>query len=128
MLQDYFHHYGLIAIFTAIAVFIPVSILMLSWAFTFVRARPKKPNPVKSSLYECGMQPIGPERWTQFNFRYYKYALLFLVFDVETVFIYPWAIKFKQLGLFALIEMAIFVLILVVGWMYAWRTRALEWD
>jgi NADH-quinone oxidoreductase subunit A len=128
MLQDYFHHYGLIAIFTALAVFIPVSMLLLSWAFTLVKARPSKPSPVKQSLYECGMQTIGPARWEQFNFRYYKYALLFLVFDIETIFIYPWAIKFKQLGLFALIEMVVFVLILLVAWLYAWKKRALEWD
>ena len=128
MFQDYFHHYGLIAIFTAFAVFIPVSMLLLSWVFTLVRARPSKLDSVKSSLYECGVQPIGPDRWTGFNFRYYKYALLFLVFDVETIFIYPWAIKFNQLGLFALIEMVVFVLILVVAWLYAWRKRALEWD
>ena len=128
MLQDYFDHYGLIAIFTAFAVFIPVSMLLLSWAFTLVKARPSKPNPVKQSLYECGMQAIGPARWEQFNFRYYKYALLFLVFDIETIFIYPWAIKFNQLGLFALIEMVIFVLILLVAWLYAWKKRALEWD
>ena len=127
MLQDYFHHYGLIAIFIAVAVLIPVSMLVLSWAFTLVRARPHKPNPVKSSLYECGMQPIGPERWTQFNFRYYKYALLFLIFDVETVFMFPWAVIMDELGLFGLIEMLVFLVILVIGYVYAWRKGALEW-
>ena len=118
----------MIAIFAIVAVLVPVGLLLLSRLAVSVHIRPRKPDPVKASLYECGMEPIGPIRWSQFNFRYYKYALLFLVFDVETVFIYPWAIKFKQLGLFALIEMMVFVLILVVGWMYAWRKRALEWD
>ena len=76
--------------------------------------------------YECGMEALGG-RWTQFNFRYYLFALLFVVFDVEVVFIYPWAIRFKQLGLFAFIEMLVFILILLVGWLYAWRKQALEW-
>ena len=128
MLDDYFRQYGLVAIFTAIAVLVPIGMLLVSWLFSFVRVRPRKPNPVKSSLYECGMRPIGPLRWTQFNFRYYTYALLFVIFDVEVVFIFPWAIRFKQLGLFAFAEMLIFVLILLIGWTYAWRKRALEWE
>ena len=128
MFQDYFQQYGLIAVFIAVATLVPVGMLVLSWAFSLVRVRPKKPNPIKSSVYECGMEPIGPERWSQFNFRYYKYALLFVVFDVETVFLYPWAIKFHALGLFAFFEMAAFVSILVVAWLYAWRKRALEWE
>ena len=128
MLDDYFRQYGLIAIFTVVAVLVPVGMLVISWLFGFVRIRPHKPDPVKSSLYECGVAPIGPARWTQFNFRYYMYALLFVIFDVETVFIYPWAIRFQQLGLFALIEMLVFVMILAIGLMYAWRKRALEWE
>ncbi|MBI4200780.1 MAG: NADH-quinone oxidoreductase subunit A [Chloroflexi bacterium] len=128
MLDDYFLQYGLILIFSVIAFLIPAGMLILSWLFSFVRMRPHKPDPVKSSLYECGMTPIGEGRWTQFGFRYYVYALLFVVFDVETVFIYPWAIRFNQLGLFALIEMLVFVLVLVLGLAYAWRKRALEWE
>lgn len=128
MLDDYFRQYGLIAAFTAVAVLIPVGMLLLSWLASYVRIRPHKPDPVKNSLYECGMEPIGPARWGQFNFRYYTYALLFVIFDVETVFIYPWAVRFNQLGLFAFIEMLVFVLILVVGLVYAWRKRALEWE
>tara|TARA_B100001245_G_C22821393_1_gene395271 strand:- start:417 stop:638 length:222 start_codon:yes stop_codon:yes gene_type:complete len=72
------------------------------------------------------MEPIGGH-WGQFNFRYYMYALLFVIFDVEAVFIYPWAVKFNQLGLFALVEMFVFIGILVVGWLYAWRKKDLEW-
>jgi NADH:ubiquinone oxidoreductase subunit 3 (subunit A) len=72
------------------------------------------------------MTPIGG-RWQQFNFRYYKYALLFVVFGVEVVFIYPWAVKFYQLGLFALLEMFVFILILMLGWVYAWNKGDLEW-
>lgn len=128
MIDDYFRQYGLIAIFAIVAVLVPVGILLLSRLAVSVRIRPRKPDPVKASLYECGMEAIGPTRWSQFNFRYYVYALLFVIFDVETVFILPWAIRFQQLGLFALIEMLVFVLILVLGLAYAWRKQALEWE
>lgn len=128
MIDDYFRQYGLIAIFAIVAVLVPVGLLLLSRLAVSVRIRPRKPDPVKASLYECGMEPIGPIRWSQFNFRYYVYALLFVIFDVETVFILPWAIRFQQLGLFALIEMLVFVLILVLGLAYAWRKQALEWE
>ena len=126
MLDDYFRQYGLIAIFAGIAFIVPASMLMLSWLASRLGVRPNNPNPVKLDTYECGMQAIGG-RWRQFNFRYYMYAILFVVFDVEVVFLYPWATKFLQLELFALIEMAAFVLILLVGWAYAWRKRDLEW-
>ncbi|MBI4234020.1 MAG: NADH-quinone oxidoreductase subunit A [Chloroflexi bacterium] len=100
--------------------------LGISWLSQFARIRPQKPNPVKSETYECGMETIGG-RWQQFNFRYYLLALLFVVFDVEVVFLYPWAVHFKKLGLFAFLEVLVFVLVLVLGWVYAWRKRALEW-
>jgi len=127
MVDDYLRQYGLVLIFTVVAIVVPVSILLLSWMASFVRIRPQKPNLVKSSPYECGMETIGG-RWTQFNFRYYPFALLFVVFDVEAVFLYPWAVHFQKLGLFALLEMAAFLAILVVGWLYAWKKRALEWS
>jgi NADH-quinone oxidoreductase subunit A len=126
MLDDYFRQYGLIAIFAVVAVIVPTSLMMVSWLASKVRIRPQKPDPVKLDVYECGMQAIGG-RWGQFNFRYYTYALLFVVFDVEVIFIYPWAVKFNQLGLFALVEMAVFILILMVAWAYAWRKQDLEW-
>jgi NADH-quinone oxidoreductase subunit A len=126
MLGDYLRQYGLIAIFTIVAVSVPLLMLFLSWLFSLVPVRPRRPNPVKYETYECGMQTIGG-RWVQFNFRYYMFALLFVIFDVETVFIYPWAVRFGQLGLFALLEMLVFILILLVGWLYAWRKRDLEW-
>jgi len=126
MLDDYLRQYGLVAILGVVAIIVPTSMLVLSWATSKFKIRPHKPNPVKSEVYECGMQTIGG-RWGQFNFRFYMYALLFVIFDVEVVFIYPWAVKFNQLGLFALIEMMVFILILLVGWVYAWRKRDLEW-
>ena len=126
MLDDYFRQYGLIAIFAVVAVIVPSSMLLVSWLAARVRIRPSKPDPVKLDVYECGMQTIGG-RWGQFNFRYYMYAILFVVFDVEVIFIYPWAAKFNQLPLFALVEMVVFILILMVAWAYAWRKRDLEW-
>ena len=126
VLDDYFRQYGLIAIFAVVAFIVPSSMLLVSWLASKVRIRPQQPSAVKSDIYECGMQTIGG-KWGQFNFRYYMYALLFVIFDVEVIFIYPWAVRFSQLPLFALIEMLVFILILVVGWLYAWRKQDLEW-
>jgi NADH-quinone oxidoreductase subunit A len=126
MLENYFRQYGLIAIFSVIAFIVPTSMLLLSWLISRLGIRPQNPTPVKLETYECGMQTIGG-RWSRFNFRYYMYAILFVIFDVEVIFLYPWATRFLKLELFALIEMAVFVLILLVGWAYAWRKRDLEW-
>ena len=126
MVEDYFRQYGLIAIFAVVALIVPCSMLLLSWLASKTRIRPQVPTPVKSEIYECGMQTIGG-KWGQFNFRYYMYALLFVIFDVEVIFIYPWAVRFSKLGTFALVEMMVFILILVVGWVYAWRKEDLEW-
>ena len=76
--------------------------------------------------YECGVETEG-DAWGQFNVRYYVVALLFVVFDVEVVFLYPWAVAFRQLGLFAFVEAALFLVVLLVGYVYAWRRKALEW-
>ncbi len=127
MLEDYFRQYGLVAILALVAVAVPTSMLALSWLASRVGIRPTNPTPVKLEAYECGVQTIGGT-WNRFNFRYYLYAILFVIFDVEVVFLYPWATKFIQLELFALIEMAVFVAILLVGWAYAWRKRDLEWE
>ena len=126
MQDDYFRQYGLVAIFVVVAFAVPVSMLLMSWMSSRIGIRPTNPTTVKLETYECGMEAIGG-RWGQFNFRYYMYAVLFVIFDVEVVFLYPWASKFLQLKLFALVEMAAFVAILLVGWTYAWRKRDLEW-
>ena len=126
MQDDYFRQYGLIAIFVVISFMVPASMLLMSWTASRFGLRPNNPTPVKQETYECGMEAIGG-RWNQFNFRYYSYAVLFVIFDVEVVFLYPWATKFLKLELFALVEMAAFVMILLVGWAYAWRKRDLEW-
>jgi NADH-quinone oxidoreductase subunit A len=88
--------------------------------------RPRKPAPVKKSIYECGLETVG-ETWVRFRVQYYIYALIFVIFDVETVFLYPWAVAYGQLGLFALVEMFIFLMILLGGLIYAWRKDALQW-
>ena len=130
-LDDYFRQYGLIAIFTAVAVAVPTGMLLMSWTLSLVNVRPEMPNPIKQSIYECGFQTLSG-RWSQFNFRFYTFALIFVVFDVEVVFIFPWAASFgvlsRQFGAFVLLEMGVFIGILVVGWLYAWRKGALEWS
>lgn len=104
----------------------PLVPIIASVVLGALKIRPKHPNPVKSATYECGVETVG-DAWGQFNVRYYIIALLFVLFSVEAVFLYPWAVAFRQLGLFALIEAVLFVLILVVGYVYAWRRQALEW-
>ncbi len=89
--------------------------------------RPKTRGPERVSTYESGVEPIGGA-WIQFNIRYYMFALVFVIFDVETVFLYPWAVAFHQLGLLAFIEALIFIAILVIALVYAWRKGALEWS
>ncbi len=89
--------------------------------------RPHRPNPEKSTIYECGEEPIG-NPWVRFNIRFYTVALIFLIFDVEIVFLFPWAVIYKELGLFAFIEMMVFLLILILGYIYAWAKGDLEWD
>ena len=121
MLADY----GYIAVLLVAAISFPILILVVHNVLAYRSKRPD-PDNVKTSTYECGMQTIGSS-WVQFNFRYYFYALLFVIFDVETVFLLPWAVHFKQLKLFGFIEMLIFILILVVGLVYAWRKKVMEW-
>ena len=92
----------------------------------FMQVVPYNPNPVKSSTFECGMETIGTA-WVRFNFRYYFYALVFIALDILVVFLYPWAVELRELGLFALIAVLIFIFIIVVGYIYAWKKKVLEW-
>jgi NADH:ubiquinone oxidoreductase subunit 3 (subunit A) len=87
---------------------------------------PKRPNQIKKETYECGIETVG-ETWVQFKVQYYIYALVFLIFDIEAVFLFPWAVAFDQLPLFAVVEGIIFILILVGGLVYAWNRGILEW-
>jgi NADH-quinone oxidoreductase subunit A len=88
--------------------------------------RPHNPYPAKDVNYECAEEPIGTS-WFQFNNRFYIFALIFVIFDVEAVFLFPWAVAFGQLGLYALVEMILFIAILFFGIFYAWRKGALKW-
>jgi len=105
-----------------VACLIPILALTLSGLL-----RPKNGGPEKYTTYESGIEPMG-EAWVQFNIRYYMFALVFVIFDVETIFLYPWAVSFNQIGLTAFIETIIFLFILIVGLVYAWRKGALEWS
>jgi NADH-quinone oxidoreductase subunit A len=89
--------------------------------------RPSKPDPSKLDPYECGVPPISDAR-ERFSNRFYIIAMLFLLFDVEVVFLYPWAVVYKDIGLLGLVEMVIFIIILFVGYVYAWKKGALQWD
>lgn len=88
---------------------------------------PHRPNPRKGQPYESGMTPYGPGQ-RRMSVRFYLIAVLFILFDVEVVFFLPWAVVFRQLRVFGLIEMGVFILILLVGYIYAWRRGALEWE
>ena len=88
---------------------------------------PKKPNPIKMQTYECGVETVG-NTWIQFRAQYYIFALLFLIFDVEVVFLFPWAVASDKLPLFVVFEGVLFILILVAGLVYAWRKGALQWN
>ena len=87
---------------------------------------PKKPNAVKDSTYECGIETFG-ETWVQLKGQYYIFALIFLIFDIEAVFLFPWAVAYDQLQLYMVLEGVLFILILAGGLVYAWRRGALEW-
>jgi NADH:ubiquinone oxidoreductase subunit 3 (subunit A) len=87
---------------------------------------PRRPGELKSRAYECGEEPVG-EPWIRFRVAYYIFALAFVVFDVEAVFLYPWAIIIRKLGVYGLIQMGVFIAILVLGLAYAWRKGVLEW-
>jgi NADH-quinone oxidoreductase subunit A len=88
---------------------------------------PRRRNAVKNSPYECGVEPVGNAR-NRFSVKFYLVAVLFILFDIEAVFLYPWAVTFRQLGLYGLIEMVLFIVILFVGYVYLLKKRALEWE
>jgi len=110
-----------------IGVFLIIAPVFPILALTIPRLiAPKKPNTIKLQTYECGIETVG-ETWVQFKVQYYIFALVFLIFDVETVFLFPWAVAFGQLPLFAVVEGIIFILILVAVLIFAWKRGALEW-
>ena len=118
MLNDYLPIAVLLVLSTGLAVLVVILGHLVG---------PRRPSKRKSAPYESGMQPIGPGT-RQMPVRFYLVAVLFILFDIEVIFFLPWAVVFRQLGLFGLIEMLIFIVILLVGYVYAWKMGALEWD
>ncbi len=122
LLLQYLDSYFPILLFVFVALAFGVVTLVISY---FVQ--PRYPEPEKLSTYECGAEPFSDARMP-FPVRYYIFAMLFVIFDIEVIFLYPWAIVFSKIGLIGLIEMLIFIGLFVVAYVYAWRKGALEWD
>ena len=122
LLLEYLAKYFPILLFIFIALGFGAVTLLLSYL-----VQPKYPEPEKLSAYECGSEPFSDARMP-FPVRYYIFAMLFVIFDIEVIFLYPWAVTFEKLGLIGLIEMLIFIALFLVAYVYAWRKGALEWD
>lgn len=118
MLNDYLF----IGIFMVIAIVFPALPVVIAMV-----VRPRKPNALKNETYECGIETVG-DTWVQFKVQYYIFALVFLVFDVETLFLLPWAVAYGVLQFYMVLEMVLFLLILAGGLLYVWRKGALEWQ
>lgn len=110
-----------IGIFIIIGIIVPIVPLVVARIIS-----PKKANPLKQSTYECGIETVG-DSWVQFKAQYYIFALVFLVFDVETVFLFPWALSLHKFPIFVVLEGLLFIGILLVGLFYTWRKGLLEW-
>ena len=120
-MSDFLRSYLTVFIFGCVAVGLVAAVLGLGSAI-----RPKNPNRAKLTGYESGVDPVG-EGWTQAEIRYYIFALLFVMFDVEAVFIFPWATRLEAYGIFGVVEMSIFIAVLALGLLYAWRKKVLRW-
>jgi len=114
--------FGRVLIFLIVGVVFVAGGLIVAWLL-----RPHRPYPSKLATYECGEVPVGDTR-VRFNIRFYVVALIFLLFDVEVVFLFPWALVYKDLGWFAFLEMVVFLGVLLVGYAYVWRKGDLDWD
>ena len=119
-------NYGYIGLFLIAAGLFTLLMVIIPVILRFLRIVPHNPNPIKNSTFECGMETIG-KSWVQFNFRYYFYALIFIALDVMVVFLYPWAVQLRGLGFFGFFAMLIFIGIIIVGYLYAWKKKVLEW-
>jgi NADH-quinone oxidoreductase subunit A len=117
-------HYPLAVLMIILALGIVFPFVMLTVAQVL---QVKHPTPLKYTIYESGMQPYGDAK-VRYDVKFYLYALLFILFDIESIFLFPWAVSLGQLGLYALIEMLLFVGLLAIGLFYAWRKGALRWQ
>ncbi|MDF2608113.1 MAG: NADH-ubiquinone/plastoquinone oxidoreductase chain 3 [Bacillales bacterium] len=120
-LNTYFNSYTIVGVFLVIGILLP----LVAWGIGAL-VQPHEPNEEKEKTYESGLDPFH-EATVKFHVRYYHIAILFVIFDVETIFLYPWAVAYDKLGLFALIEMLIFVTLLLIGLLYAWKKKVLKW-
>ena len=122
LLLEYLTRYFPILLFIFVALVFGVATLLLSYL-----VQPRYPEPEKLSTYECGSEPFSDARMP-FPVRYYIFAMLFVIFDIEVIFLYPWAVVFTKIELIGLIEMLVFIGLFLVAYVYAWRKGALEWD
>jgi NADH:ubiquinone oxidoreductase subunit 3 (subunit A) len=122
-MQPYLGH---IVLFALVALAMPGGIVLLALGLTRVLHPAKRHARSAADTYESGMVPVG-DAWIRYHVQYYLYALIFVIFDVEVIFLYPWAVVFRQVGLTALVEVGIFIAILGLGLAYAWRRGALTW-
>ena len=122
MSLDFLNNYLTIIIFLAIALILSLGFLILNFAFS-----PKNPDPEKLSAYECGFEPFNDSRM-EFDIRFYLVAILFIIFDLEIAFLFPWAITLGNIGIFGFFSMMLFLFILTVGFIYEWKKGALDWE
>jgi len=118
--------FGFVGLFIIVAIAFSALLIILPVVFRYLKIVPYNPNPIKNATFECGMETIG-RTWVQFNFRYYFYALIFLALDVLAVFLYPWAVELRQLGTSGFLGALVFIIVIVVGYLYAWQKKVLEW-
>ena len=118
----FLNNYLTIIIFLAIALILSLGFLILNFAFS-----PKNPDPEKLSAYECGFEPFNDSRM-EFDVRFYLVAILFIIFDLEIAFLFPWAISLGTIGIYGYVSMLIFLFILTIGFIYEWKKGALDWE
>jgi len=119
--------YSYVALLLVCAVLFVAVVIGLPIVLRRFRIVPHNPGGLKATTYECGMVTWG-ETWVQFNFRYYFYALIFLTLDIMVVFLYPWAVQLKELGTSALLSILVVLLVVAIGYIYAWKSKAFEWE
>ncbi len=122
MNQGYLSSYTPILVHLLFAVGLSAALILVSWLIG-----ERRPNPAKLSSYECGIIPLGDAR-QPFSVRFYLVAMLFILFDVEAAFLFPWAVVFRELGMFGFLEMLLYILILAAGYIYLWKKGALDWN
>lgn len=118
--------YGYIALYIVVSVLFTLTMILIPVILRFLKIVPHHPGSVKNDTFECGMETIG-KTWVRFNFRYYFYALMFIALDVMVIFIYLWALGLRKGGISALITMLVFVFIVLIAYIYAWKKKVLEW-